>query len=92
MAKMTLAQQRALASTLSPSKKAGARKLCHECQMQGKGMKETLNKVKNFLGPIFKAVGPVVLKEIAIPLIKKQIGLGLRLAGQGKRKRPRRIR
>jgi hypothetical protein len=68
--------------------------------MKGEGIKSILAKVKKALGPIAKEIGPVVLKELIIPFLKKKAGLSgkagkgscggtLKLAGQGNRKRGR---
>jgi len=49
-----------------------------------------LKKVQNFLGPIAREVGPVVLKEFLLPYLKKKFnsgGNGLKLAGSGKKKK-----
>jgi len=70
-----------------------ARAHCRKCQMAGEGIGSILKKMGRFLGPIIKKIGPTVLKEIILPLVKKKIqgggkpkrkqkGSGLRLAGQ----------
>jgi hypothetical protein len=63
--------------------------------MQGEGFMDIVRKAGKFLGPIAKVIGPVVLKEIIIPLIKQKMGgngvglpgSGLKLAGKGKKKK-----
>ena len=84
MKRLTLAEKRALGQALPQSTKLAMRKYCRECQMKGEGISDILKKIGNFFGPIVKAVGPTILKEILVPLTKKQLGLGLKLAGQGK--------
>lgn len=77
-------------------------KLC--CEMEGEGIGDILKAIGKKLKPIVKKVGPVVLKEIVLPLIKKKIkgkgitpaggsyGKGLKLAGQGEKKKKKKGR
>jgi len=68
--------------------------------MQGKGLKEILKSIGTVLGPIAKELGPIVIKELIIPFIKKKLaggalklpGQGLSLAGAGKKSRAKRIK
>jgi hypothetical protein len=53
--------------------------------MQGAGFMDFIKKVGNFIGPIAKVVGPVVLKEVVVPLLKSKVGLGLTPTGGGLR-------
>lgn len=88
-ARLTLPQQRALYRALPASRKNACKRVCQQCQMKGEGFMSILKKVGKALGPVAKEIGPTVLKEIVIPLVKKQVGSGLvpsggalRLAGQ----------
>ena len=56
--------------------------------MKGKGVSDILKTIGSVLGPIAKELGPVVMKELVLPFIKKRIessrkGNGLKLSGQG---------
>ena len=65
------------------------KKICDECCMKGDGIGDILKKVKSYLVSAGKVVGPALLKEVVVPLIVKyakgKAGLGLKLAGQGKK-------
>ena len=60
--------------------------------MTGKGFLDTLKSftkkasqyAEKYGLPILKELGATVLKEILVPLAKKKLGLGLKLAGTGK--------
>ncbi len=96
--KLSLAQQRAMLRALPKHRKMAVKKHCQSCQMRGEGISDILKSVGSVLGPIFKEVGPTVLKEFVVPFIMKKIekkisgskkgdglkipGSGLRLAGQ----------
>jgi len=85
--RLTQSQQRATLNAMSAPNKMAVKNYCHKCQQHGDGVKDILKKVGNFLGPIAKDVGPVVLKEFIIPLLlkkaKEHYGVGLGLAGNG---------
>ena len=74
------------------------RKECRRCQMRGDGLTDILKSAGRVLGNVGKEIGPVVLKELIIPMLKKKyLGSGLspaggtlKLAGQGTRKRKKR--
>jgi hypothetical protein len=60
-------------------------------------LKKFGNKAVSFLGPVIRDVGPTVLKEFVLPMLRKKFagsglslaGSGLKLAGQGaKKKKP----
>ena len=55
--------------------------------MRGEGFLDVLKSAGKFLvktlGPIAKEVGPTVLKELVVPMLKKKAGLGLNPAGAG---------
>jgi hypothetical protein len=71
--------------SLPASKKAAFKKYCCSKAMKGEGFGSFLKKAGHFLGPIAKVIGPVILKEIVIPLIRKKMaGTGLKLAGKGR--------
>ena len=82
--KITVPQQRALIKSLPTSSITSVKKHCKDCEMKGQGIGDILRSIKNFLGPIFKEVGPTVLKELVVPFIKKKMdGKGTSLAGKG---------
>ena len=84
--RQTKAQKLARLRALPFSKKQGCRMICHKGRMSGRGVKEIMQSVGRYLGPIAKEVGPVVLKEWLIPYLKSKIaGNGLKLAGSGKK-------
>ena len=94
MKKLTLAQQRALLRSLPSSRIGEWKNHCRDCQMRGAGIKDMLSSAGKFLGPVVRELSPIILKEILIPLAKKKAGLGLslpgsglKLAGQGKKKK-----
>ena len=93
--RLKLTEQRRLYDALPKARKVALRKHCQCCQMRGDGIKDILKSVGKVLGPIAKEIGPTVMKEIVLPLLKKKIegkgltpaGGSLKLAGQGKKKR-----
>jgi hypothetical protein len=92
-ARLKLSEQRALLGALPKSRIKALEKHCLKCQMKGQGIKEILKSASQILGPIAKELGPTVMKELIIPMLKKQMGMGLslpggalKLAGQGKKK------
>lgn len=95
--RLSLAQQRKLLRALPAARINAVKKHCRLCEMRGEGLMSILKSVGKALGPIAKEIGPVVLKEMILPLLKKKLGMGLtpaggtlRLAGQGAMKRRRR--
>jgi len=64
-------------------RKIAAAKHCVRAQMSGGSLKSILKTVGKVLGPLAKELGPTVLKEFVIPILKQQIGLGLALPGGG---------
>ena len=83
MAKLTLAQQRSLLRALPASRIAVVRKHCRSCEQRGDGFMDIVRSVGRALGPVAKEIGPTILKELVLPMLKKKIaGKGLRLAGQ----------
>lgn len=104
MASLTLAEKRRIYHSLSQSKKNSLEKMCCSAHMQGEGFMDIVRKAGKFLGPIAKVIGPIVLKEIIVPLIKQKMGgkgvklagkgvklagKGVKLAGKGKKKKPK---
>lgn len=86
--KLSPAQQRAVLRALPPGKKAECAKVCAMCHMRGEGIKDILKKVASVIGPVAKQVGPTVLKEFILPMLKKKYGIaasgsGRRPAGNG---------
>ena len=76
-----------LMKSLPPSVKMAMKKECEKCAMKGMGLKDIFKKIRSVFEPVIKAVGPTVLKEVIVPLIKKKVGAGkcggsLYLAGQ----------
>ena len=43
--------------------------------------------LKEVAGPIATFVGPIILKEFLLPMLKAKFGGGLKLSGQGKKKK-----
>lgn len=89
MKKPTKKEQRKMYDALPESRKKALAKHCKSCEQRGEGIMDILKSVGKFLGPVAKELGPVVLKEILMPLVKKKVGLdgkGLKLAGEGKKK------
>jgi hypothetical protein len=90
MAKLTVAQQKKLIRALPPVKLAQVKTHCELCQMQGKGIGDIVKSVGRLLSPIVKELGPVAIRELVIPFLKKKLsGGGLRLAGAGRPKKKR---
>lgn len=97
MKRLTKTEQLRLLRALPPHTKREIK--CHCQRMSGSGIGDILKSVARFLGPIAKEIGSVALKEFVVPLMKKKAsdvatnlrkkytGSGLRLAGQGVRKR-----
>ena len=90
MKKATKAEQRKMYNSLPESRKKALMKHCKACHQRGEGFMDIFKSIAKFLGPVAKEIGPVVLKEILMPLLKKKAGLdgkGLKLAGEGKKKK-----
>ena len=102
--RLTLAEQRALIKALPKTRMDALKDHCRSCEMRGEGIKDIMKSAGSALGSIAKEIGPTILKEIIVPLLKKKAGLGislpgagislpgagLKLAGQGKKKKARR--
>ena len=88
--RLKLTEQRRLYKALPQSRKTALRKHCQTCQMRGDGIKDIVKSAAKTLGAVGKEIGPTVMKEIVLPLLKKKIeqkyisGKGLKLAGQGR--------
>lgn len=85
---LTLNQQRALVRMLPAVKRSLLQKECRTCEMAGEGFFDILKSAGKFLvknlGAVAKEIGPIVIKELVVPMLKKKAGLGLKLAGSGK--------
>ena len=84
---MKLSDQRKLAKLVSrKDKNTIADHCCRRGVMSGSGFMDVLKSIGNAVGPVVKELGPTVLKEIILPLVKKKMeGNGIRLAGGGLR-------
>ena len=80
--KLKLAEQRRLYQALPQTRKNALRKHCQTCQMRGDGIKDIFKTIGRVLGPIAKEIGPTVMKEIVLPMLKKKI------EGKGKGRSP----
>jgi hypothetical protein len=94
MKRLNLTEQRTLMRAIPASRRGLIRQHCCNEQMKGKGVKSILKSVVKVLGPVAKELGPTVLKQLVLPMIKKKMGMGinvaggsLRLAGQGRKRR-----
>jgi len=88
MKRLSTAEQRKLYNALPAYRKMALKRYVQQREMKGDGIKDIMKTLVEVLGPIARELGPVVMKEIIIPYLKKQAGLsgkGLRLAGQGKK-------
>ena len=84
MARLTLSEQRKLARNIPMAARQKGAGCCVKRMQDGEGFMDALKSVGNAIGPIVKVLGPTVLKEILLPLVKQKLsGKGLRLAGQG---------
>ena len=83
--KLTQAEQRRILNSLSAPNKARVKAHVRSKQMSGEGIMSILKSVKSVLGPVASALGPQVLKQFVLPMIKKQLGLGITLPGSGLR-------
>lgn len=81
--RLTLAEQRTLMTALPASRKKACEAYCKKAHMKGEGIKDILKGAAKILGPVAKEIGPTVMKELIIPMIKKQMGMGLNLPGGG---------
>jgi len=87
--KLTKAEQRKLFDALPAARKNALHKHCKACSQRGEGFLDIFKSIGKFLGPIAKELGPTLLKEIIMPLLKQKAGIkgsGLKLAGAGKKK------
>ena len=81
--KLTIAEQRKLARSIPLHRARAARRMARAAEQRGDGLKAIFAKIKSALGPLAKEFGPQIVKEIAIPMLKKKlVGKGLYLAGQ----------
>ena len=87
MKRLSVNEQRALVNAMPAHRMKNVITHCRECEMRGEGVKEIVKSVGKALGSIGKEIGPVVLKELIIPLLlakgKKTLGMGLKLSGSG---------
>ena len=86
MKKLSKEEQMSLISAIPESRLLEAGKIFNTPggMMCGKGVgDDILRWLGKNIGPIFKELSNVVIKEILIPLVKKKVGLGLNPAGMG---------
>ena len=83
--KLTQAEQKKIIKALSGPHKARVKAHVRSKQMAGSGIMDILKSVKSILGPVASALGPTVLKQFIVPMLKKHMGLGLALPGAGLR-------
>lgn len=94
--KLTLPQQRLLVRMMTPNEKANLKSIVHQMEMGGNGffdiIKSIGKNVAKFGLPILKEVGPTILKEVILPMVKNKLegngkrgkrGSGLKIAGSG---------
>lgn len=85
--RLNLSEQRKLYGALPASRKNMVKKHCRACAMRGEGLGKILKSTGKVLGPVAKEIGPTVMKEIVVPLLrekmKSQKGKGLTLPGGG---------
>lgn len=86
--KLTMAQQRALLHAMTQAEKDHLVRslIAHHSQTGGAfwdSVKAFFKKAGTTLAPILKEIGPTVLKEIVVPLVKSKMGSGMSLAGSG---------
>jgi len=94
--RLSIAEQRNLIRQLPPSRLQAVKRSCVADEQKGEGIKTIATNAGKALGHLGRELGPTVLKELIIPMLKKKIagsgkkrmraGRGLRLAGTGKRK------
>jgi hypothetical protein len=95
---LSLAERRKLAKSLSAAHKAQIKRHACACQMKGDGLLDIVKSVGKSLGSVGKAIGPTVLKELVIPLVRQKAGIvpsgrgrrpvkgrGIALAGGGRK-------
>lgn len=85
---LTLKEQRKIVRMIPAVAKSMLKKHCKACEMGGSGLLDVLKSAGKFLvktiGPIAREIGPVVLKELVLPLLKAKIsGKGTSVAGRG---------
>lgn len=97
MKRLTIAEQKRLLNALPLHTKKEITCQCN--RMSGSGIDSIVNKVQKYLYPVVKGVSKAALKAFILPLIEKKtkdkyeqlkkryMGEGLKLAGQGTRKR-----
>lgn len=82
--KLSLAEQRKLIRALPEHRINACRHHCQMKEQSGAGFLDILKSIGSVLGNVGKEIGPTVLKELIIPMIKTKIsGNGLRLPGRG---------
>ena len=95
--KLSKEEQMALLNAMSPEQKKKLVKMVEsELENQsGEGWWDSLKSfgqkalpiLKEVAGPIATFVGPIILKEFLLPMLKAKFGGGLKLSGQGKKKK-----
>ena len=88
MPSLTLPQQRAIIKKVPKYKVNEIKKVCYHSTQQGEGFKDILKKARSILGPIASEIGPVVMRELIMPMLMKKLGL----KGEGKKKRKNAIK
>ena len=83
MKRLSLSEQRRLIGTMPVKHRMALQKHCTACEMQGQGLGDILKSIGQFgkkaghlLAPILKEVGPTVLKELVIPMLKAKYSGG----------------
>ena len=83
--KLTLAEQRKLIKALPAHRMTALKAHCRKCEMKGEGILDIIKSVGKVLGGISADVGPTVLKELVLPLLKQKL-----FKGKGRKPRKKR--
>ena len=95
--KLSKEEQMALLNAMSPEQKKKLVKMV-ESELENQSGEGWWDSIKSFgqkalpilkevAGPIATFVGPIILKEFLLPMLKAKFGGGLKLSGQGKKKK-----
>jgi hypothetical protein len=95
VAKMNIAQQKAVLRLMSPTQKKKLKTHCQKCDMAGQGLASMLASAAKFIMPALKEIGLPVFKSLVLPWLSKKmsgkghcgsgmhVGRGLNLPGSG---------
>lgn len=90
MSTLTKAQRIALAKNLTPAQHKKILKAVRDVSLkgvQGGGIMNFVKAIGKTLGKVGRYIGPTVIHEVLIPIVRRKLGGTLNIPGMGKKKR-----